>query len=154
WADRLPRLEGSTNPFCLFVAAHLEALATRKDAAARQGAKVRLLARLLGRKLEMVDKQRLLKLIDWLLRLPERLDQEVWAELRRLNPEEAMTHITSFERIAMQKGTLIGRILTYEEQLKQPSTPYEDLAQLSVEELTQRVSELKQRLSSASNGTP
>src|SRR4051812_46223989 len=48
---RVPDLENEENPFSLFIAAHLETQATRKDLPKRQQAKLRLLSNLQRRKL-------------------------------------------------------------------------------------------------------
>src|SRR5262249_17781200 len=77
WAPRLPELEADPNVFCLFVAAHLEALATREDADRRQQAKVRLLGNLIARRLDAGEARRWQRLIDWLLRLPRGRDVQV-----------------------------------------------------------------------------
>jgi hypothetical protein len=166
WTDLLPGLEVDPNVFCLFVAAHLEALATRQDAQTRRAAKVRLLSNLLKRGLEPADQKTWSRLIDWLLQLPEPMEHQVAAELRHQHPEGTMTYITSWERIGraagmkeglkegMEKGELVGRILVYQKVLKQPQTPREELAPLSVQELTKRAEELERRLDSEANGTP
>src|SRR5262245_29238013 len=52
--------------------------------------------------LRRVDK--LVKLLDWLLRLPAELDRQVTEELRRLRPEGAMTYITSWERMGRRSA--------------------------------------------------
>jgi hypothetical protein len=168
WAGRLDELEANPNPFCLFVAAHLEALATRKDAEARQRAKVRLLANHFQRKLEEPDGKLLYRLIDWLLLLPREREEQVRTELNRLNPEGTMTYITSFERIGMEKGmekgmeegtkkgreqgVLIGRIQLCQRLLRQAETPSDELGRLPLDELTRQAEELERRLAPADNG--
>jgi hypothetical protein len=104
WARKLRQLERSDNVFCLFVAAHLEALTTRQDAQARVRAKVRLLGNLLARGLDQAEERVWGRLIDWLLRLPPELERQVNEKLRRLRPEESMTYITSWERMGREEG--------------------------------------------------
>jgi hypothetical protein len=65
-----------------------------------------------------------------------------------------MDFITSWERMGMEKGELIGRILQAQRFLKQPQTPRDELALLSVEELTKQADELERRVASKVNGTP
>jgi hypothetical protein len=43
-------------------------------------------------------------LIDWLLRLPEDLDDDLWQQVRQIEEERQMTYISSVERIGMRKG--------------------------------------------------
>ena len=70
-----------------------------------------------------------------------------------------MTYITSFERIGREEGmakgceegVLIGRILAYQEMLKKPLTPRQELERLSVEELTRLAEQLRQEGVGGSN---
>lgn len=48
------------------------------------------------------DKQRIIDLftiIDWLMRLPERLNQQLWYEIENFEQEKTMRYVTSVERI-------------------------------------------------------
>ncbi len=42
--------------------------------------------------------------IDWVMSLPEELEQEFWQELRNFQEEQRMPYITSVERIGIKKG--------------------------------------------------
>ena len=48
--------------------------------------------------------QELLRLIDWLMVLPEAMEDAFEQELMEFESEKAMSHITSFERIGIKKG--------------------------------------------------
>ncbi len=104
WAE----LEASRNPFATVVMAHLRAQETRGNAAARGQAKLMLTRRLYelgyGRE-EIVG---LFRFIDWLLQLPEEVDERFWEELQQYEEERAMTYMTSIERIGLRKGLVQG----------------------------------------------
>lgn len=93
WAGRQAELEAGPDPFGLFVAAHLETLATRKAEAARLEAKRRILGNLLARAGNPVETHAWYRLIDWLMKLPLRVNQELWQELReRKGGSDAVCH--------------------------------------------------------------
>ncbi|MUG93043.1 hypothetical protein F7734_11575 [Scytonema sp. UIC 10036] len=50
----------------------------------------------------------LLAFIDWLLTLPQDLEQEYWQEVEQLEAQHRMQYITSFERRGIQKGLQKG----------------------------------------------
>ena len=110
--DHAPHIEAllaDENPFALVTAAHLLTQRTRQDHAERYAAKWRL-ARLLyerdwGRQ-RIID---LFALIDWLMRLPPELEEQLWQALGDLERNKAMPYVTSVERIGFQRGHLQGR---------------------------------------------
>lgn len=55
------------------------------------------------------DVLKLLRFIDWLIRLPDELEQELRAELMVLAEEKSMAYVTSFERFAREEGREEGR---------------------------------------------
>ena len=82
---------------------------TRKNVVARYKAK-QLLVRLLYQR--QWDKQRIIDLfsvIDWMMRLPEELDQQLWQEIEIFEENEKMQYVTSIERIGIAKGLQEGR---------------------------------------------
>jgi hypothetical protein len=97
-------LENEDNVFSLFVAAHLETLATRKDLAGRQQAKLRLLGNLQQRKMDAADGREWYRLIDFLMKLPEEMNQQVHQELYRQHAEEPMKYVSFAERQGIEKG--------------------------------------------------
>ena len=50
----------------------------------------------------------LFRFIDWLLELPEGLEDQLWAELKTYEESEKMPYVTSVERIGIHKGEEIG----------------------------------------------
>jgi hypothetical protein len=108
YADRLKALETDANPFALITAAHLYTARTRHDPQARYGFKRRLV-RLLYR--HGWNRQRILDLfavIDWMMRLPDALEQALWNEIQTIEGERKMAYVTSVERLANQRGQQEG----------------------------------------------
>jgi hypothetical protein len=107
-------LEAEANPFALLVLTHLQALATRNDPAARAAWKLRLVKGLYDRELDAEDVRQWYRYFDWLLDLPAELEQQVWKELAQFEEEKHMPHITSVERIGMEKGERKGLLQAIE----------------------------------------
>jgi Domain of unknown function (DUF4351) len=108
--DKVDELLASDNAFALITAAHILTQQTRKKNQARFEAKLRLVRILYQRHW---DKQRVINLfivVDWLMKLPEWLDQQVWHEIETIEESEKMQYITSVERIGIAKGRLEGRL--------------------------------------------
>ena len=64
------------------------------------------------------DVVELFRFIDWLLVLPEPLEQEFRAVLSQLEEEQKVLYLSSIERIGLQKGLEQGRQLGSVEDLK------------------------------------
>jgi len=108
--DKVNELLASDNAFALITAAHILTQQTRKKNQARFEAKLRLVRILYQRHW---NKQRVIDLfivVDWLMKLPEWLDQQVWHEIETIEESEKMQYITSIERIGIAKGRLEGRV--------------------------------------------
>ncbi len=108
YQGRLAELEADPNPFALATAAHLLAQTTRKDPQARLAGKLALTRRLYQRgwtKPEVLD---LYEFIDWLLALPEALEDAFLDEIHELEESTNMRYISSAERIGMRRGTQLG----------------------------------------------
>lgn len=104
YQGRLAELETDPNPFALATAAHLLARATRKDPQGRLAGKLALTRRLYQRgwtKPEVLD---LYEFIDWLLALPEALEDAFLDEIHDLEASTKMRYISSAERIGMKRG--------------------------------------------------
>ena len=100
----------SDNAFALITVAHILTQQTRNKHQARYEAKLRLVRLLYQRHW---DKQRVINLfvvLDWLMRLPEWLDQQIWHEIETIEETEKMQYITSVERIGIAKGRLEGQL--------------------------------------------
>ena len=76
YGRRWHELEGEDNPFATVVMAHLKALETRQDAESRAFWKFFLIRRLYERGYARQDILNLFHFVDWLLWLPEKLDQQ------------------------------------------------------------------------------
>jgi len=91
------------------VLAQLKAMQTQRMPQERRTWKVRLVKGLYERGLGAEDIRQLFRLIDWMLALPEELEQEFLQEMYRFEEERRMPYITSVERLAMKKGRQEGR---------------------------------------------
>jgi len=108
--DLLPRmaeLEAGGNLFGLFLVAHLETLATKKDPEARCRAKLRLMRNLIIRGLSQSEEGTWARLLDWLMKVPDEYNLSLWDELRSMKGED-MPFITPFERYAAEEGRTKG----------------------------------------------
>ncbi|MEH1805550.1 cytosolic protein [Nostoc sp.] len=108
YQQRLSELESSRNPFATVVMAHLAALETRNDRLQRKQQKLTLVRRLYEQGFEREDVLNLLAFVDWLLTLPQDLEQEFRREVEQLEAEQRMQYITSFERNARREELLEG----------------------------------------------
>ncbi|MFA7242388.1 MAG: DUF4351 domain-containing protein [Sulfuricellaceae bacterium] len=78
------------------------------DPAARYQAKLALVRRLYRREW---DKQRILDLfaiLDWMMRLPDSLEQKLWQNIEQIEGETRMRYVTSVERLAAERGMQQG----------------------------------------------
>jgi hypothetical protein len=103
YAGRTAELERSKNPFAHVVLAHLKALETRHDPRDRRTWKFRLVRGLYERGFRTEDIRQLFKVIDWLMELPRRLQQDFRQELDRYEEGRKVPYVTSVEREGMFK---------------------------------------------------
>ena len=110
--DKVNELLAADNSFAIVTATHIMTQRTRKNDQERYQAK-RLLVRLLYQR--KWDKQRVIDLfsvIDWMMRLPEELEQQLWQEIEILEENEKMQYVTSVQRFEIakvrQEGLLEG----------------------------------------------
>ncbi|WP_295438068.1 hypothetical protein [uncultured Thiodictyon sp.] len=109
YRDRVAALEASDNPFALVVLAQLAATATRRDPATRLEHKIGLTRRLYRRGLEREDILSLYAFIDWVLALPDALEEDYHRCIQTIEEAEHMQYVTTAERIGIQKGRHDGR---------------------------------------------
>jgi hypothetical protein len=57
---------------------------------------------------ERGDILELFRFIDWMLRLPEELEEQLWSEIQTYETVEHMPYVTSVERIGIRKGIRQG----------------------------------------------
>ena len=108
YADRPEPLEADPNPFALVTSAHLRTRRTKGDPRGRYRAKLDLVRSLYRRGW---DRQRILDLfavIDWMMRLPNELEQRLWQAIETIEGETEMPYVTSVERLAIQRGMQQG----------------------------------------------
>jgi len=90
----------------LVTAAHLRTRQTKGDPQARYQAKLGLVR---SPYRQGWDQPRILDLfavIDWMMRLPDTLEQRLWQAIETLEGETKMPYVTSVERLAIQRGII------------------------------------------------
>lgn len=110
YAHDLESLEGNENPFAVVVLAHLQALATHGDAGRRRTWKFRLVKGLYERKLTKQDVRELFRLLDWILVLPDELQEQFREEVYQYEKEKSMPYLSSLERRGLEEGRKQGRV--------------------------------------------
>jgi hypothetical protein len=108
---QLDSLLQTDNAFALMTAAHILTQRTRKNDHERYQAKWQLVRLLYQRdwgKQKIID---LFHVIDWLMRLPETLEQQLWHEIETLEEQQTMRYVSSVERIGIAKGRQEGLAL-------------------------------------------
>jgi hypothetical protein len=108
YAAEYEKLESDPNPFAVVVLAHLKALETRRSPEERRAWKVRLVKGLYGRGMEPEDVRRLFDFIDWVMELPEPLEELYQQEMDAFRQERQMPRMDFFDRMGMRKGLLEG----------------------------------------------
>lgn len=101
-------LEKSKNPFSKVVMAHLKAIEFKKEDKERKVWKLRLARLLYEQNFSRQDILELFRFIDWLLVLPEALEQEFTQDFSHFEEERKMRYITSVERMGIEKGLQQG----------------------------------------------
>lgn len=105
WLRRWDELESlaRTNPFAVVIMAQLRALQYR-DWTRRVEPAVSLVRMLYGYGYDRDRIQPLLRLIEWMLRLPEDLEPVYLAAVGHLEQERKMSYVTIAERLGMKRG--------------------------------------------------
>ena len=109
YADRPDVAEENANPFAWAVTAHLKTRETRHDADGRKKWKLYLVRKLYEQGYKKEDVIRLFHFIDWMMALPEYMEEEFWREIREYEEEQEMPYVTSVERIGFRRGVSEGR---------------------------------------------
>ena len=109
YGDRWSELETSSNPFAIVVVAHLKAQETRGNRLERKKWKLTLVRRLYEQNYSRTEVINLFHFIDWVMSLPEDLEQEFWQSVQQLEEERSMPYITSVQRIGRQEGRQEGQ---------------------------------------------
>ncbi|MCC2672678.1 MAG: transposase, partial [Armatimonadetes bacterium] len=102
-------LAESRNPLAVVIRAHRRAQATRRSPNRRLRAKMELVRELYQSGMSRPEVLELLRLIDWLLALPEDLEAHFQQQLHTWDEEKRMPYITSWERLGHRRGRQEGR---------------------------------------------
>jgi hypothetical protein len=97
-------LETSDNPFALATLAHLETQNTQQNETRRFESKLRFIRNLYAKGWR---KERIIELfhfIDWIMRLPDYLESELWVEILNFEEERKMRYVGSVERTGYKRG--------------------------------------------------
>jgi hypothetical protein len=104
YRGREEELERDRNPFAAVVLAQLKVLKTQSNPGERWRWKVRLVKGLYDRGLTAQQVRELFRLLDWMVQLPQELEQRFHEEIERFEEERRMPYVTSIERLALQRG--------------------------------------------------
>jgi Domain of unknown function (DUF4351) len=120
--------------------AHLKMQETGKKLGQRKTSKFGLIRRLYELGWLERDIRNLYRFIDWIMILPEGLEEEFWQEFKRFEREKQMSYITTGERIGYKRGKLEGEQLLILRQLQRrvgtlPEEVKERIYTLSVTQL-------------------
>jgi len=109
WRDRERELKvlAADNPFAVVALAQLEAHRKSTDPE-RKARKREIVWLLYEHGYSRDDVLNLLRFIDWMIRLPPKLDMELRDELIAYEEEMKVPYVTSFERMAREEGEKIG----------------------------------------------
>ncbi|NEQ68529.1 MAG: transposase [Symploca sp. SIO2D2] len=102
WQD----LEESTNPFAIMTMAHLTTLMTQGKPQRRQQGKWDVVRKLLEKGYDQENIRKLFRLLDWMMTLPEELQQSFEEQLSRYQQERRMPLLSHMEIRGMQRGAV------------------------------------------------
>jgi hypothetical protein len=103
-ADQVEALEASANPMAALVLAHCKTLETRRDPESRHQWKLRIVKGLYRRDWSKDEVRQLFRVIDWIMALPEDLEEQFDIELDRFEEEGKVDYVTSIERRALKRA--------------------------------------------------
>ena len=108
YAGKWEELEADPNPFAVCVMAYMKAQETHGNVEDRKRWKLYLARRLYEKGYQREDIIRLFRFIDWIMRLPEELEESFWQDIRQYEEAKKVEYITSVERIGIKKGMQKG----------------------------------------------
>src|SRR5262249_22730919 len=103
-ADQVEALEASANPMAALVLAHCKTLETRRDPESRHQWKLRIVKGLYRRDWSKDEVRQLFRVVDWIMALPEDLEERFDIELDRFEEEGKVEYVTSIERLGYKRG--------------------------------------------------
>lgn len=104
WRDKWETLEQARNPFGIVVRIHLKAQETRGLPEQRLEWKFRLFKAFYEAKYSREDILRLFHFLDWVMYLPDDVEQTFDEWVLEYEEEKKMPYVTSIERFGIQKG--------------------------------------------------
>ena len=104
YRKRLKELKSNPNPFAIIVRAYLKTLQVAGNVQERYSWKKRFLLELYQRGMKRETLLAIFKFIDWVMELPEGLDNEILEKIKTVEEKKAMSHMILPERIGMKKG--------------------------------------------------
>ena len=112
--NRWDWMESSPNPFAAVVMAHLKTAETGNDPEHRYRWKLYLIKRPYRMGYGRRDVVLLFEFIDWIMSMPEKLEDGLWNEIQELERENKMEYITSVQRIGRREGatSFLGRLVS------------------------------------------
>ena len=108
YKERWEELEASHNPFALAVMSHLKTMETRHDEDNRKRWKLYLVRKLYERGYNRNDVINFFHFIDWIIRLPDEMEEIFWQEMHQYEEEKNMPYVSSVEKIGIKKGIQQG----------------------------------------------
>jgi predicted transposase/invertase (TIGR01784 family) len=103
------KLETSTNPMAMVVKAQLKSYELKKaDDKKKSTVKWELIRQCYEKGYGKIEIDALFKFIDWLIRLPDELTNQLEKRVLKLEEEYKMPYVTSFERLAEKRGKKRG----------------------------------------------
>jgi len=108
FVGRWEELESSDNIFSLCIMAQLKAMETKKGYEQRKIWKMNLLRLMLQKGHNREEIFHLLRFIDWVLKLPEEVNKELWEEFNNLEEVKKMPYISGYEKLLIEKGVQQG----------------------------------------------
>lgn len=136
WAGSEGRLVDSANPFALLTQAHLAMRATKSDMAVRKAVKWRLVQTLYEKGFEQQKLLDMYAVLDWMLWLPQGLQQAFRQDLTDYEEAMRMRYVTSNERLAKAEGIEQGMLQGMQQGMQRGQ------ARMLVRQLTRRFGEL------------
>jgi len=108
YRDRLAELEASANPFAIIIRAYLKTLEVAGNVKERYTWKKHFLLELYRSGMKRETILAIQKFIDWIMELPDELEEQINQEIETIIQERTMPHMTSAQRIDMKKGLVKG----------------------------------------------
>jgi Domain of unknown function (DUF4351) len=97
-------LEASENPFAIVVMAHLKTQETKHEPEERKTWKFRLTTMLYDRGYSEQNILELYNFLDWMMHLPEDIEQAFQVELEEFEEARKMKYVTTIERMGEARG--------------------------------------------------